>query len=112
MIAYRKNNFVVEIFVRQREVILLEFLWLHGLVYGYSVIENYLYRVFLKSVLRGFDSFKNLIICFKKNFKYKMFKKIVVLEQNSVYFVKTDYGFFSQKSCLKRHLGGYLLAKT
>lgn len=109
VIATKKNKSMVYIKVYKKNLLLLDFLWEGGFIFGYTNKFNNEYVIYIKKVGIN-DLFKNILfsksfLCLPKN------KFLLKIEKNTIYFIKTPRGIFFQKHCLQKCIGGFIIAK-
>jgi len=107
-IAKKQNKIKVKIYLEKKDICLLDFLWIQGFIYGYTKIDLKVYCIFLKPNVDNF-MFQDLIFL-KGYVNVHKLKSLSYREKNKIFIVKTLKGVFSNKVCIKKGLGGYLLA--
>jgi ribosomal protein S8 len=111
MIAQNKKLFFIQIPNKKSTQILLNFLWIEGLISGYYIYFN---RSFLIVFLKKIKKYHSLIenISFLNGFhKNLFFKNICKTEKKTIFFVLNDKGIFLHKSVIKIGLGGFKISK-
>ena len=107
-IADQKNKVGISININKRELLLLDYLWSIGIIYGYNKVSVGVYYVFLKYTKKGL--LLESLVFSKYSVSLKLFKSNVS-EKNNTLLVKTIVGICSEKDCIKKGVGGYVFAK-
>lgn len=109
-VAELKYKKVVKIKFFTLDSIILNILWSHRLIYGYTIINRF-YNIILKYTTQGFGMITPIIFLNDKVSKKKI-QNLLILDSYSSYFVITIKGIILcslKKSKIKN--GGKLIAK-
>lgn len=109
-IAQKNNKKEVQVLKKKTSLLLLNLLWKEGFIYGYCTLNSFFYNVFIKYSTKGFSVFKNTVFL-NKSISYRKLHSANRLEKNCNYLILNSNGFFLDKKCLKKGLGGLLFVK-
>jgi len=110
LIGKKKNKFLVNIHIYKSQVLVLDFLWKEGYIFGYKKLTGNTYSVFLKNTSSG-----NFIVTRSSFLNKKCSSKRINIfsksNKNVTFLVKTAIGIISQNECIDRKIGGTLIIK-
>lgn len=109
-IAQKTRKKLIVLKVTKEVIAVLKTLWEEGYIYGYKLIDSRSCNVFIKPVQGRFTLFQNLTHV-NETVKAKKVLNLQLLQKSSSFFLITDRGFLSQKSSLKKKVGGKLVIK-
>jgi len=110
IVENKKNIYIVKVTTSKNIVPGLNFLWDEGFIYGYSLVKQFEYKIFLKKNSKKLLFFNNVKFQ-NENISFKRLKALNFLEKNSLHLLKTQLGLKSSKACLKKGLGGKILIR-
>jgi len=101
---------LVNIHIYKSQVLVLDFLWKEGYIFGYKKLTGNTYSVFLKNTSSG-----NFIVTRSSFLNKKCSSKRINIfsksNKNVTFLVKTAIGIISQNECIDRKIGGTLIIK-
>lgn len=101
----RKNSFEVKIQNKKTCLVVLNFLWLNKIIYGYTLKYPKKYIVYLKHNKYGFNTlFKKI----KKNLGLKNIKNLHNRNKNTFFIIRTGGSFINVKEIKLKKIGGFV----